>query len=67
MFTQLGVPVSTSQAIVGSVVGVGLTKGLLAVNRRMFWLIPLTWIFSIAATSVIAYLLLVGYAMIRAR
>jgi PiT family inorganic phosphate transporter len=31
LFTQLSIPVSTSQATVGAVVGVGLTKGMMAV------------------------------------
>lgn len=61
LFTQLAIPVSTSQAIVGSVVGVGLTKGILTVNRRMFWMIPASWVVSIAAAAAVAYLLLMGY------
>lgn len=60
LFTQLGIPVSTSQAIVGSVVGVGLTKGMVAVNRRMFWLIPLGWVVSIVGSGVVAFLLLLA-------
>jgi PiT family inorganic phosphate transporter len=32
LFSLLGVPVSTSQAIVGAVVGVGLTKGVRTVS-----------------------------------
>ncbi|MDR7523399.1 MAG: anion permease [Armatimonadota bacterium] len=65
LFTQVGIPVSTSQAIVGSVVGVGLTKGMMTVNRRMFWVIPLSWIVSIAVASGVAYALLAGYTAIR--
>jgi PiT family inorganic phosphate transporter len=65
LFTQVGIPVSTSQAIVGSVVGVGLTKGIVAVNRRVFWMIPAGWVVSVAGAGVVAYLLLLGYAAIR--
>jgi PiT family inorganic phosphate transporter len=65
VFTQLAIPVSTSQAIVGAVVGVGLTKGMMAVNRRMFWLIPAGWISSILGTGLLTYLLLLGYAALR--
>ena len=65
VFTQLGIPVSTSQAIVGAVVGVGLTKGMMAVNRRMFWMIPLSWVLSIAGAGLVAYLLLLGYSALR--
>lgn len=65
LFTQLGIPVSTSQAIVGSVVGVGLTKGMVAVNRRVFWMIPASWAMGAAGAGGIAYLLLLGYRALR--
>lgn len=65
LFTQLSVPVSTSQAIVGSVVGVGLTKGILTVNRRMFWMIPAGWIVSVAASGAVAFVLITGASLLR--
>lgn len=65
LFTQVGVPVSTSQAIVGSVVGVGLTKGLLAVNPRMLWVIPSAWATSVAGSAAVAYLLMTAYGLVR--
>ena len=33
-YAQIGVPVSTSQAIVGAVLGIGLFKGVKTINRR---------------------------------
>ncbi|MEA1871508.1 MAG: inorganic phosphate transporter, partial [Candidatus Bipolaricaulota bacterium] len=33
-FSRLGIPVSTSQAVVGAIVGVGLVKGMRAVQGR---------------------------------
>jgi PiT family inorganic phosphate transporter len=65
LFTQLAIPVSTSQAIVGSVVGVGLTKGILTVNRRMFWMIPASWLVSIAASGAVAFVLITGASLLR--
>jgi PiT family inorganic phosphate transporter len=65
LFTQLGIPVSTSQATVGAVVGVGLTKGMVAVNRRMFALIPAMWVTSVVGAAVMTYLLLAGYSLLR--
>jgi len=65
LFTQIGVPVSTSQAIVDAVAGVGLTKGMVAVNRRLVWLIPVTWVASVAASSAIAWVLFEAYALVR--
>jgi PiT family inorganic phosphate transporter len=43
-FTLLGVPVSTSQAIVGAVAGIGLVRGIHAVSRVMLVKILLGWI-----------------------
>ncbi|MDR7483003.1 MAG: anion permease [Armatimonadota bacterium] len=65
LFTQLGVPVSTSQAMVGAVVGVGLTKGIVAVNRRIFWLVPAGWLVSIAAAAGVTYAGLGVLALLR--
>ena len=41
---MLGIPVSTSQAVVGAVIGVGLTKGTRAVSGRKVFSIFLGWI-----------------------
>jgi len=65
LFTQLRIPVSTSQATVGAVVGVGLTKGIVAVNRRMFVWIPAMWVISVLSAAAVTYLLLFGYAALR--
>ncbi|MDQ7840305.1 MAG: anion permease [bacterium] len=65
LFTQLKIPVSTSQAIVGAVVGVGLTKGVVAVNRRMFWMIPAGWVISILGSGITGYLLMAGSGLLR--
>jgi PiT family inorganic phosphate transporter len=43
-FSMLGIPVSTSQAVVGAVVGVGLTKGAQAVGSRKVASIVAGWI-----------------------
>ena len=43
-FTQLRVPVSNSQAIVGSIVGIGLLRGTKAVNREMLFRIFIGWV-----------------------
>jgi PiT family inorganic phosphate transporter len=63
LFTQLGIPVSTSQAVVGAVVGVGLTKGMMAVNVRMWWMIPSGWVTSVVGAGGVAYGLLAGYRL----
>ena len=43
-YTQLGAPVSTSQAIVGAVLGIGLFKGAKAINRRTVANIFFAWL-----------------------
>ncbi|MCK4851012.1 MAG: inorganic phosphate transporter, partial [Phycisphaerae bacterium] len=43
-YAQLGVPVSTSQAIVGAVLGIGLFKGVKTINRRIVLNIFFGWL-----------------------
>jgi len=55
IFAKIGVPVSTSQAVVGGVLGIGLISGMRTVNVRTFGRIIFGWIgtplvsFSLAA------------------
>ena len=42
-YTLIGVPVSTSQAVVGAILGVGIVKGINTVSRRMLVNILLGW------------------------
>lgn len=43
-FTQLRVPVSNSQAIVGSIAGIGLLRGTKAVDKKMLFRIFTGWV-----------------------
>jgi len=43
IFTQIGVPVSSSQAIVGAVVGVGIVGGLRTVSTKVVTKITVGW------------------------
>ena len=58
IFTQVGVPVSTSQAIVGGVVGVGLIKGAETVNKRTLMEIGIGWISTPISAGIISYFLI---------
>ncbi len=61
LFSMLGIPVSTSSAIVGAVVGVGLVKGLRAISKRTIVTIVLGWLLTptlAAASSFILYTLI---------
>lgn len=44
LFSILGIPVSTSSAIIGAVVGVGLTKGAKAISQKTIWTILIGWV-----------------------
>lgn len=59
IFTQVGVPVSTSQAIVGAVAGVGLVKGIRAVSMRSLVEIVVGWVSTPLSGGFICYMLLV--------
>jgi PiT family inorganic phosphate transporter len=58
LFTQIGVPVSSSQAIVGAVVGVGLVGDIQTVSGRMLVKIGLGWVL----TPVLAGVMTLGFA-----
>ena len=57
LFTQIGIPVSSSQAVVGAVVGVGLVAGVQTVSGRMLTKIGLGWVL----TPVLAGMMSLGF------
>ena len=56
MGNWMGIPVSTSQAVVGAVLGAGLTRGIKCVNFGVFKNIALAWVGSPTIAGVLAYL-----------
>ena len=56
-FTIVGVPVSTSQAVVGAVLGVGVVKGINTVRRRTLINILIGWFFTPAIACFVAVVL----------
>lgn len=61
LFSMLGIPVSTSQAVVGAVIGVGLVKGARSVSKKTIGQIAVGWVLApscAALFSVILYRLL---------
>lgn len=54
-FTQIGVPVSSSQAVVGAVVGVGLVGDTQTLSVRMLFKIAAGWIMTPIAGGVLTY------------
>jgi PiT family inorganic phosphate transporter len=58
LFSLLGIPVSTSAAIVGAVAGTGLAKGVGAVRKKTFLIILIGWALTpclAALSSFVAY------------
>ena len=56
-FSLLGIPVSTSSAIVGAVVGVGLVKGAKAISTKIVLTILIGWILTPTMAAAAAYFL----------
>ncbi len=52
----MGIPVSTSQAVVGAVVGAGLVKGIKTVHFGVFKNIAIAWISSPTVAGLLTYL-----------
>ena len=55
IYAQIQVPVSSSQAVVGAVVGVGLVKGMRMVNKKTLANIFTGWIFTLVGSGAVAY------------
>ena len=58
LFVYIGVPVSTSQAAVGSVAGIGLVKGAKAVSRSTLLACVLGWLATPVASGICACILI---------
>ena len=56
MGETMGIPVSTSQAVVGAVVGAGITKGVKNVNFGVFKNIAIAWVSSPLVAGIMSYL-----------
>ncbi len=59
--SKMGMPISTTHTLVGSVVGVGLARGIGALNLRILKDIFLSWIVTIPFTAGLAMLLFVVF------
>jgi len=57
LFSLLGIPVSTSSAIVGAVVGVGLVKGAGAISKKTIFTIFIGWVLTPCLAAGASFLL----------
>ena len=63
LFSMFGIPVSTSSAIVGAVVGVGLVKGARAISLKTILTILIGWVLTPTLAGAVSYIL---YLVIKA-
>jgi Phosphate/sulphate permeases len=52
--SRLGLPVSTTHVIVGSVIGVGLARGIAALDLKVIKEIVFTWVVTVPAAAVVS-------------
>jgi len=58
LYTQIGIPVSTSQAVVGAIAGIGLVKGIRTVNKRMLFYIFAGWVITPLLAATLSFILI---------
>jgi inorganic phosphate transporter, PiT family len=54
--SKMGLPISTTHTLVGSVIGVGLARGLATLNLDIIKMIAISWISTIPFTAIISML-----------
>lgn len=57
IYTFVGVPVSSSQAVIGAILGVGIVKGINTVSRRTLGNILVGWFLTPVVAAFIAIVL----------
>jgi len=60
LFSMFGIPVSTSSAIVGAVVGVGLVRGAKSISKKTIFTILVGWVLTPALSATTAFLVYRG-------
>jgi PiT family inorganic phosphate transporter len=61
---MFGIPVSTSSAIVGAVVGVGLVRGAKAISKKTLFTILGGWVLTPMLSATTAFLIYRGIEML---
>ncbi len=58
IYTQLGIPVSTSHSMVGAVIGVGFARGIRAVNKRVIRDMTIAWSLTPFMSGLISFIIM---------
>jgi PiT family inorganic phosphate transporter len=58
--SKLGMPISTTHTVVGAIIGVGLARGLEAVDLRIIKKIVLSWVITVPIAALTAALIYLG-------
>jgi PiT family inorganic phosphate transporter len=62
--SKMGLPISTTHTLVGAIIGVGLARGITAVDRRIVGSIFTSWLATVPAAAILAILLyLIGQCL----
>jgi phosphate/sulfate permease len=51
--SKLGLPISTTHTIVGAIVGIGLARGIAAINKNILKNIFLSWFITFPVTGIL--------------
>jgi len=62
--SRLGLPISTSHTVVGAIIGVGLAKGLEAVDLSVIKKIVYSWAFTLPAAIILSILIYRGLSIV---
>lgn len=64
IYAGIGVPISTSQAVVGAVMGIGLVKGVSTVNLKRLYHVFYAWVGTPAISFTITFLLYLMFSRV---
>jgi len=62
--SKLGLPISTSHAVVGAVIGVGLARGLEAIDLSIIKKIIYSWLLTLPSTAILSILIYSGLTIL---
>lgn len=62
--SKLGLPISTTHTLVGSVIGVGLARGLATLNTSIIQRIVVSWVATVPFTAVLSMIIYQGFILV---